>query len=55
MNMYSALMLQLGAKAHSMPPPIVPTVAVSSTAVAISQLPQPAASLVPAARFDATP
>src|SRR5262245_21094459 len=30
MNMYSALMLQLGAKAHSTPPPTVPTVAVSS-------------------------
>src|SRR5215218_4144416 len=42
MNMYSAFRLQLGAKAHSMPPPIVPTVAVSSAPVAISQLPQPA-------------
>src|SRR5215203_4000604 len=42
MNMYSALMLQLGAKAHSMQPPIMPTVAVSSAPVAISQLPQPA-------------
>src|SRR5215212_8509819 len=44
-NMYSALMLQLGAKAHSTPPPKVPTVTVSSTPVAISQLPQPAGTV----------
>src|SRR5262245_3829404 len=44
MNMYSALMLHCGAKAHSTPPPMVHVVVVSSlVAVAMSQLPQPVA------------
>src|SRR5690349_3490401 len=43
MNMYSTLTLQLGAKAHSTPPPAVQVVVVSLNPVAMSQLPQPAA------------
>src|SRR6266540_6067174 len=45
MNMYSPLTLQLGANAHSKPPPIVPAVTVSEIAVAIPQLPQPVATV----------
>src|SRR5262245_1784177 len=40
MNIYSALTLQLGANAHSIPPPSVHVVAVWLPAVEMSQLPQ---------------
>src|SRR5882757_5305657 len=42
MNMYSPLTLQLGANAHSIPPPSVQAIAVSLPEVEISQLPHPA-------------
>src|SRR5215470_10762248 len=43
MNMYSALTLQLGANAHSIPPPSVHVVTVLLPAVETSQLPHPIA------------
>src|SRR6267378_2745840 len=43
MNMYSPLTLQLGANAHSIPPPNVHVTAVLVPEVEMSQLPHPAA------------
>src|SRR5215510_5980500 len=43
MNMYSALTLQLGANAHSIPPPSVQVVTVWLAPVEMSQLPHPMA------------
>src|ERR1700730_10095391 len=43
MNMYSPLTLQLGANAHSIPPPTVQVVAVLLPEVEMSQLPHPTA------------
>src|SRR5580693_3534052 len=53
MNMYSPLTLQLGAKAHSSPPPTVQVVVLVLPEVEMSQLPHPVAVVLHWSRTEA--